>query len=127
MYRKRFRNTKKRPGSTYLEMARECGLKFDRWMKLEDVKTMEGMREVILLEHFMEQVHPDLKFELISHGVDDIMEAGRRADCYCEALGFCKDDQGSKRSFFNKAEGQHKSKNNSYTMSSGQYQKPYNY
>ena len=128
VYRERFRNTKKHPGSTYLEMARECGLKFDRWMKSEDVKTMEDMRETILLEHFMDQVHPDIKYELISHGVKDIMEAGRRADSYCEAHGVCKGDQGGRKPFPNKIDGQYKFRNNNninYTMSSVQYNRPY--
>ncbi|MPC82152.1 hypothetical protein E2C01_076798 [Portunus trituberculatus] len=35
-------------------MARECGLKFDGWMKSEDVKTMEGL--MILWRLDVEQI-----------------------------------------------------------------------
>ena len=87
MYRERFRGVEKRSGLTYLEMACDCGLKFDRWMKSENVETIEEMRNVVLMEHFMDQVSPAIKYELISLGVRDIMEAGRRADNYCQAHG----------------------------------------
>ena len=125
VYRERFRNTRKRPGSTYLEMARECGLKFDRWMKSEEAETAEEIKGVILLEHFMDQIHPDIKYELISHGVKDIMEAGRRADSYCEAKGIGRGDHGGKKPFFNRSEGPNKFKtNNIQDMSSWHYNRP---
>lgn len=113
VYRERFRNVKKRPGSTYLEMARECCLKLDRWMKAEGVKTVDEMREVFLMEHFLDQTPPNLKYELISHSVKDVMEAGRKADSYVEAHGLSKSEfQGGKRPFFNKGGGNYGSRNN---------------
>ena len=90
VYRERFRNVKKRPGDTYLEMAWECCLKMDRWMKAKEVSTVDEMWEVFLMEHSMDQMPPNLKYELISHEVRDVMEAGRRADSYIEAHGCSK-------------------------------------
>lgn len=53
VYRERFRRVKKCPGETYLEMARECCLKIDRWMKAEKVNTVKEMRKVFLMEQFV--------------------------------------------------------------------------
>ena len=113
VYRERFRNIKKRPDETYLEMARECCLKMDRWMKAEEVSTVDEMREVFLMEHFMDQMPPNLKYELISHEARDVMEAGRRADSYIEAHGWSKNEfQGGRKIFFNKSGNNHGSQNN---------------
>ena len=123
VYRERFRNVKKRPGDTYLEMARQCCLKMDRWMKAEEVETIEEMREVFLMEHFMDQLPPNLKYELISHEVKDVMEAGRRADNYCEAHGLNKGDpRGGKKHFSNENVNAYKYKNN-YQINSRPYYK----
>lgn len=123
VYRERFRNVKKRPGDTYLEMARDCCLKMDRWMKAENVNTREEMREVFLLEHFMHQVPPNLRYELISHEVKDVMEAGRRADNYCEALGLSKGENlGGGKQFSKKSDYDYKYRNN-YQGNSNPYHK----
>ena len=123
VYRERFRNVKRRPGDTYLEMARECCLKLDRWMKAEDVDTMEEMREVFLMEHFMDQLPPNLKYELISHEVKDVMEAGRRADNYCEAHGLSKGEyRGGKKPLSNESGKDYKYRNN-YQMNPRPYYK----
>ena len=87
VYREGFCGVKRQSGLTYLEMACDCGLKFDQWMKSENVETIEEMRNVVLMEHFMDQVSPAIKYELISLGVRDIMEARRRAGNYCQAHG----------------------------------------
>ncbi len=59
-------------------------------MKAKEVTTAEEMKGVLLMEQFMDQVHPSLKYELISHNVKDVMEAGCRADSYCEAHGLSR-------------------------------------
>ncbi|KAK3890894.1 hypothetical protein Pcinc_005193 [Petrolisthes cinctipes] len=41
------------------------------------VNTNEDMREVFLVEHFIHQLPPNLKYELISHEMKAVMEAGR--------------------------------------------------
>ena len=60
VYRERFRNVKKRPGNSYLEMARKCCLKMDWWMKAEGAYTYEEMREVFLMEHIKDKLPPNL-------------------------------------------------------------------
>ncbi len=82
LYRETFRRVRKRPGATYLEMARDCCLKLKRWMKAEEATTVEEMKGVLLIEQFMDQVTPNLKYELMSHNVKNVMEAGRRANSY---------------------------------------------
>ena len=94
VYGERFRNVKKRLGNSYLEMAR------DRWMKAEGAYTYEEMREVFLMEHFMGQLAPNLKHDLIFHEVRDVIKAGRKADDYCEAHGLSKGEhRGAKKPF----------------------------
>ncbi len=59
-------------------MARDYCLKQERWTKTKDVTTVE-MKGVLLMEQFMNKVPHTLKYELISHKVKDVMEAGHRA------------------------------------------------
>ncbi|XP_063875048.1 uncharacterized protein LOC135108203 [Scylla paramamosain] len=82
VYRERFRRTTKRPGDTYLGMAREVILKLDRWLKAEEATTLEEVKGVIQMEQFMSQMPLSVRCELASHDVKDVMEAGRRADKY---------------------------------------------
>ncbi|KAG7156376.1 putative SCAN domain-containing protein-like 2 [Homarus americanus] len=64
VYRRRFRDIRKMSGQTHLEVARECGMRFDRWCKSEEVKTVDDIRQLVLLEHFKSLVHPEIKYEI---------------------------------------------------------------
>ncbi len=80
VYREKFRKITKRPSDTYLGIAREVGLKLDRWLKAEEAATAGEIKAVMWMEQFMSQLPLSLKHELVSHNVKDVMEAGRRAD-----------------------------------------------
>ncbi|XP_063601112.1 uncharacterized protein LOC134777204 [Penaeus indicus] len=80
VYRRRFRDIKKVSGQTHLEIARICGMKFDRWCKSEEVNTMGELRELILLEHFKSIVPPDIRYEIGKSRVRNLMDAARLAD-----------------------------------------------
>ena len=95
----------------------------DRWMKAEGARTYKEMREVFLMEHFMDQLPPILKYELISYEVRDVMETGRKADNYCDAHELSKGEyKGAKKPFSYKNDNGYKY-NNSYQVNS----RPYNH
>ncbi len=58
VYRERFRRIKKRPSATYLEKAKGCCLKLERWMKAEEVTTVEEVKGILPMEQFVDQVPP---------------------------------------------------------------------
>ncbi|XP_063863059.1 uncharacterized protein LOC135102162 [Scylla paramamosain] len=106
VYRERFRRTTKRPGDTYLGMAREVILKLDRWLKAEEATTLEEVKGVIQMEQFMSQMPLSVRCELASHDVKDVMEAGRRADKYCAVRGLNGDEHhGGRKPFSNRNDG----------------------
>ena len=91
-------------------------------MKAEGARTYKEMREVFLMEHFMDQLPPILKYELISYEVRDVMETGRKADNYCDAHELSKGEyKGAKKPFSYKNDNGYKY-NNSYQVNS----RPYN-
>ena len=77
-----------------IETIDTCTLKMDRWMKAEKVNTIDEMKEVFLMEHFINQVPPNIRYELISNEVKEVMEAGRRADSFVKAHGLSRFEQG---------------------------------
>ncbi len=95
VYREKFRRITIRLGVTYLGLAREVDLKLDRWLKAttsEKPTTSEEIKAVMQMEQFMSQLPLSLKYELVSHNVKDVMEAGRRADNYCAIHGLNRDE-----------------------------------
>lgn len=51
-YRQIFRNSDKTANQTYTRFACDKSVSFDKWCQACNVKTLEGMRELILLEEF---------------------------------------------------------------------------
>ncbi|XP_054860848.1 uncharacterized protein LOC129347475 [Amphiprion ocellaris] len=51
-YRQKFRNREKNANQTYVEFVREKSVLFDKWCQACNVKTLEEMRELILIEEF---------------------------------------------------------------------------
>lgn len=51
-YRQQFRRLKKAESQTYTEFAREQQTLFDRWCKSQDVKELDDLKNLILLEQF---------------------------------------------------------------------------
>ncbi len=95
VYQEKFRRITKRLGVTYLGLAREVDLKLDLWLKAttsEKPTTSEEIKAIMRMEQFMSQFPLSLKYELASHNVKDVMEAGRRADNYCAIHGLNGDE-----------------------------------
>lgn len=51
-YRQRFRNLRKREDQTHAEFVRDLVVQFNRWCISSEVKTFEGMCDLIALEQF---------------------------------------------------------------------------
>ena len=62
VYRQKFREARKSYNGTYLEMARECTITLEKWLKSENIRSMEDMKQVILLEHFKNNVRHNMQF-----------------------------------------------------------------
>ncbi|KAL2103192.1 hypothetical protein ACEWY4_000060 [Coilia grayii] len=52
-YRQKFRAYQKPDGLTYVEFVREKELLFDRWLNSQKVSTFQGLRDLVILEDFL--------------------------------------------------------------------------
>ena len=59
------------------------------------------MKQVILLEHFKNNVRPNMKFEIMRADVWTVMEAGRKADQLEAAYGVFRKDVGDRSNVVN--------------------------
>lgn len=74
----------------------ECSMKWDRWIKSEKVKSIEEFTELMLIEHFMNQIHPDMKYEITKSETKDVMEAGHHVGQLRASYGIRKGDFANK-------------------------------
>lgn len=51
--------------ATYLELARECAMKADWWIKAADVKSKEELFQLVVMEHFRGNLPSDMQYEVI--------------------------------------------------------------
>ncbi|KAK3886585.1 hypothetical protein Pcinc_009233 [Petrolisthes cinctipes] len=96
VYRRRFRDVKMLPNQTHLEMARECILKYGKWKKAECVRRIEEVDQMVMMEQFMNNLKPEMKYEIVRLDIKDILEAGRKADQLKTVHGSSKDSTESK-------------------------------
>ncbi|XP_076049636.1 uncharacterized protein LOC143030371 [Oratosquilla oratoria] len=80
VYRRKLRSMKKTDGQTYGEMARESTMRFERWCKSERVEDFEDLKQLMLLEHFTERAHPDIRYEICRSRIKNITDAAQLAD-----------------------------------------------
>ena len=110
VYRRKFRDIKKLPNVTYLEMARYCSIKFEKWLKSKSVKTFEDL-QLMLLEHFYNQLYGNLRYKVSKENVKNVLDAGRKADQLSEAYATHRKDSINKKDNYrnnqNKFQGQH--------------------
>ena len=82
-YRLRFRESKIRIGESYGEYSHYLSINFDRWTKAMGVNNdYEGLKQLLLLEKFLDVVSNDLKIHLSESRVSTLTEAARKADDY---------------------------------------------
>ncbi|XP_069184055.1 trichohyalin-like [Procambarus clarkii] len=86
VYRKRLRECTRVSGRTYAETARNMECKFLRWLKTEEVETMEELKQFMVMERFMSMLHPELRVRIKEAGIRELKAAADRADLLEEAL-----------------------------------------
>ena len=99
--RQKLRGVRKSYNGTYFEMVRERTLKLEKWLKSENMRSMEDMKQMKLLEHFKNNVRPNMKFEIMRADVKIVMEAGRKADQLEAAYGVFRKDVGDRSNVVN--------------------------
>ena len=85
VYRRKFRDIRKLPNMTYLEMARHCSIKFEKWLKSKGIYTFDQLKQMMLLEYFYNQMYGNMRCEISKENIDNVLDAGRRADQLSEA------------------------------------------
>ncbi|XP_042204156.1 uncharacterized protein LOC121853846 [Homarus americanus] len=127
VYRRRFRDIRKMCGQTHLEVARECRMRFDRWCKSEEVKTVDDIRQLVLLEHFKNLVHPEIKYEISKNRVKNLMDAARLADQLAVVHKMYKEEVSHKQGGVRLNRSQNYDKNHKYLNYSNVKQPSPNY
>ena len=79
-YRQHFRGLKKVDGQTHLDFAREKTKSFDKWCRSKDVKDLEGLKQLMLLEEFKWKIQDPIRLYLIEKDVTKLDDAARMAD-----------------------------------------------
>ena len=103
-YRQKFRDLKVNDSQTHVEYVREKERLFDRWCRSRDVTGFDGLRNLVLLEDFKDNVHKGVRVHLDDLDVTDVKEAARRADDYTvtHKLLSCKGKDSFKGKAFDK-------------------------
>ncbi|CAI5637482.1 unnamed protein product [Oreochromis niloticus] len=79
-YRQKFRGLRKTATQTYVEFAREKKTLFDKWCNATKVKTLDDLRELVLLEEFKSQLPEKVVTYLNEQKVTTLAAAAVQAD-----------------------------------------------
>ncbi|XP_069158041.1 trichohyalin-like [Procambarus clarkii] len=89
--RKRFRECTRASGRSYEKTARDMERRFRRWLKAEEVVTMEELKQLMVMERFMSMLHHELRVRIKEAGTRDLKPAADRTDLLEEALHLGKE------------------------------------
>ena len=82
-YRQKFRQLKKDEAITHVEYMRLKEQHLDRWLTSKDIgENYAKLRELVLVEEFKRQIHPEIRTHLDESEVDGAHNAAVRADDY---------------------------------------------
>ena len=81
-YRQKFREFKKQDSQTHTEYVKEKERMFDKWCRSREVVKFEGLKNLVLLEDFKENISRNTRSHLDDLDVKDVHEAAKRADDY---------------------------------------------
>jgi hypothetical protein len=91
VYRKRFRNTRKRYNETYSDFAFRLNVQFQRWTEGEKAYTdVERLREIVQLEQFRQGLDDELSNWLIDRNPASLADAAKLADQFVAVRGPAK-------------------------------------
>ena len=81
-YRLKFRSFKKEDNKTYLEFARAKEQSFNEWCKSVEVKTLDDLHQLMLLEDFKKNLPRDIRIYVEENQVKTLHRAAELADEY---------------------------------------------
>ena len=82
-YRKNFRNFSKRVYETYSDFAVVLNTQFKRWVSgLKAYDNVEKLRQVMLIEQFVEKLPADIRLWLSDKDINTLSEVAKETDIY---------------------------------------------
>ncbi|XP_069172659.1 uncharacterized protein [Procambarus clarkii] len=84
-YRKRFREMIKVGACTFAETARDLERRFQKWIEAAGVGSYADLKQLMVMEKFLEMMHPETKFKIQEAGIMEVKDAADRADMITEA------------------------------------------
>ncbi|XP_069173956.1 uncharacterized protein [Procambarus clarkii] len=84
-YRKRFREMVKVGACTFAETARDLERRFQKWIEAAGVGSYADLKQLMVMEKFLEMMHPETKFKIREAGIKEVKDAADRADMITEA------------------------------------------
>ncbi|XP_069193456.1 uncharacterized protein [Procambarus clarkii] len=84
-YRKRFREMVKVGACTFAETARDLERRFQKWIEAAGVGSYADLKQLMVMEKFLEMMHPETKFKIQEAGIKEVKDAADRADMITEA------------------------------------------
>ncbi|XP_069159732.1 uncharacterized protein [Procambarus clarkii] len=84
-YRKRFREMMKVGACTFAETARDLERRFQKWIEAAGVGSYADLKQLMVMEKFLEMMHPETKFKIQEAGIMEVKDAADRADMITEA------------------------------------------
>jgi hypothetical protein len=80
VYRQKFRQGYKKFADTFVEFARQKETLFDKWIRSKNVDNFEKLKQLILVEEFLDRSPYDIKVFVAERNVATLAEAARLAD-----------------------------------------------
>ena len=81
-YRLEFRTLKLKSDQTYVDLARQQELAFDKWLRACEVHTFQDLRKLLLLEQFKSSVPRHIEVHLNEQQVTEPRKAAEKVDNY---------------------------------------------
>ncbi|XP_069188425.1 uncharacterized protein [Procambarus clarkii] len=92
-YRKRFREMVKVGACTFAETARDLERRFQKWIEAAGVGSYADLKQLMVMEKFLEMMHPETKFKIQEAGIMEVKDAADRADMITEAYNSLRENR----------------------------------
>ncbi|XP_069163502.1 GRB10-interacting GYF protein 2-like [Procambarus clarkii] len=92
-YRKRFREMIKVGACTFAETARDLERRFQKWIEAAGVGSYADLKQLMVMEKFLEMMHPETKFKIQEAGIMEVKDAADRADMITEAYNSLRENR----------------------------------
>ncbi|XP_069176232.1 high mobility group nucleosome-binding domain-containing protein 5-like [Procambarus clarkii] len=84
-YRKRFREMMKVGACTFAETARDLERLYQKWIEADRVGSYTDLKQLMVMEKFLEMMHPKTKFKIQEAGIKELRHAADRGYMITEA------------------------------------------